>query len=814
MTDMTEGKGTGGAVGVEFFVPSKEAVMKAIKAFEKPAKDYVTLPDNVADDTDLAKSFHDASYAHFTRFQNSAARHDLETYLKNADAKWRMAKDTENRYRTGSKQKQSTLSHVSSGQFYNTVRLITAGERSVVFNDPTSLPAKYGAKVNSDDYSDPEGKRVAEGQQLYAEYVWNNEDLQTWVKKVMLLTNKNSMSFLELQWKRDCETRPERVVGYYDAAGEPVEYLKQNGKPKAMFNADGEPLVALFDENGTPLSYVFVEKMRVTREWPVPIWHNAKDFYCDLELKDPFLRDQTCFVIRSQMTYGEALRKQQEGVFKNVENLTDAQLYKGETEQNSNLEEERYDNASQTKDDLANGLLDVFYVRMLAPISEDGKTPKWDKKELSHWWEGVYVGSYGTFDGNENTTGAVCLMLRKDPYHYINRFMVLHSHEDEKGLVRLGYYTILECLVEELTVLKDQLIDNKTLGVKSPMVAEHGNVLSRDLVFRDANQVLWVRNGTGKTALTKLEIPDMTAQFVNEYNLIKAEAEELAGITEALRGEFAGSRTTGTEYRGALEQAAKPAVEDAKQKYVPFFKWLFTGIAELGRQFGNPDKMLAVTNGKGMYIGDVNPTHLYGMLDVKVTSIDQFEADLISRQVMINFLQNGYAQAQPFMGQEGGLVFWRTFFNQLKMPNADAMIPENRRNLEAEWMAETDYKYILSRPVDALTNNQYLPKNGEQHDVQIRILQQYQKKWEMILPTLADEQKQNATAIIQALKLYIQLHEELKVEEGQMMGPTGQPAGGEPAGRVPMQAEQTPNMAGEATGDVLAGLAEQTTGGF
>lgn len=812
MTDMAVGSG-GSGESVEFYVPSKQSALDAVKAFEQPNKDYVKLPKNLADNTDVVKEFHDTAYGHFVRFRDSQARKDLDTYLKDADAKWRMAKDTSQRWKDDSTQKQSTLSHVTSGQFYNTVRLITAGERSIVFNDPTELPAKYVAEIKTTDYTEPEGKRVSEGQQLYAQYVWDKEQLETWVKNLMLLTNKNSVSFLEMAWKREVETRPERVVGYYNAAGDAVEWTTEDTVPTGgMFDVDGEPLDALFDEDGvTPLSYVFVDKTRVVKEWPIPIAHNAKDFYCDLELKDPFFRDQTALVIRSQKTYDELLAGQLNGDFMNVEHLTDAQLYRGETVQNSNLADERYKNASQTKEDLKNGLFDVFYVRMISPIKYGKDSEKWDVASMATIHEGVFVGDFGQYDGADDSKGAVCIMCRKDPYHYKNRFMALHSHEDEKGLVRLGYYTILECIVEELTVLQDQLIDNKTLAVKSPFVAEMGNLLSRDVVFRDGNQVIWVEPGTGGTALKKLDIPDMTQRFVQEYQLLKAEAEELAGITEALRGEFAGSRTTGTEYLGAREQSAKPAIEDAKQKYTPLFWWLFMGMAEIGRQFANPQKTLAVTNGKGVYLGDVNPTHLYGQLGVTVQSINNFESDLAAKQVMVNFIQaGGYDKMLPFMGEEGAIAFWKDWTKLFKMRGAEKYLPASRRIVEAEMMAETDYKAILLNPVSAMEDETYLPKPGEQHDIQIGILEKYLRKWQIMGPALMDEQKQRAQQIVQALQLYIQLHTDLKAQEGSVApGASGGMEQPQQAG-APLQAATPPQMGGEANGDIMSGLAGQS----
>jgi len=119
-------------------------------------------------------------------------------------------------------------------------------------------------------------------------------------------------------------------------------------------------------------------------------------------------------------------------------------------------------------------------------------------------------------------------------------------------------------------------------------------------------------------------------------------------------------------------------------------------------------------------------------------------------------------------------------------------------------MAESDYKYILADPIDAMSNEAYLPKPGEQHDIQVNVLQGYLKKMTLVAPSMPDEQQEWIQNVLNALKLYIELHNQLKAQES---GGAGMGAGGQP--QSPMQAAQTPSMPGEAGGDIVSGLAGQ-----
>jgi hypothetical protein len=168
-------------VSSDISVPSAENIDKAVEEYEPIPRNYVDEPDNLAEETELVQKYTAALTTFYNRFIGQAERHDLDTYLKNADAKWRMACDVQNQYGTNSSQKQNTLSHVASEQFYNSIKLIWSGMTSIIFGDGEDKPARYDPIEGSNDYVPVEGKRITDEQSAYFNAVY---DIEKWDAKI------------------------------------------------------------------------------------------------------------------------------------------------------------------------------------------------------------------------------------------------------------------------------------------------------------------------------------------------------------------------------------------------------------------------------------------------------------------------------------------------------------------------------------------------------------------------------------------------------------------------------------------------------
>jgi hypothetical protein len=800
--------------GINFPTPSAENVQKAIKDHEPVPRNYVQLPENMAENSNLTAFFQDQANRYYQKFIAQESRKELEEMLKDADAKYRMAKTQGAQFRDGSSQVSNTLSHCPASQFYKSCRLISAGWKDITFGNQQQLPARYEAMTNSQDYSTMEGERMAEAQNLYLEYVWNKGEWNKTLKDSYDFLVKNAHEVFGVEWDYRTSTRIERVPGYYTKSGEPVEFNPQDPPdlPDA-FDVNGNPIGELTDpETGAPMSFAFVEKTRTICNEPVVERKDIRHTFIDLDIKGS-LQNQSCIVFHSQKPFEYLLQNGKDGLFTNVDKITNGLLHDRFVDGTSTTETEMDENVGRDRDQTRTGNYDVYHVWMRAPINGKGE---WDANAIPEIYEAVFVGKLNLTPDKSDAeakegSSAVCVLLRKNPYHHGRYpYHFAHSHKDERAGVHMGFYSLLECNIEEQTVTMNQHIDNKTLGIKKPWVGERGNVLSRDLTFKNGNDIKWVKPGTGKTALTQLDVKDMTGTTFPTLEYLRDDADETVGTTDAVKGQFAGSRTTATESSTATSQALKPMVEDVRFVADQYFIPILRDVADLSRQFADPRQTLKLTNDMGE-IYDVNPAELYGELKTKIVSIDKFQADLEAQQVLVNFLSSGgYDKSVEFMPDTGAIKFWRNFGEAMRLQDVDEIYPESQRFIEAENQAWADIRAIIHDPDNALNNENLLPKPGEKHDVHIGILSSWIKKRriEMGNVNLNPEEKGLMQQQILVASLYVQIHEDLKEQEQQQQAAAAQ-------GSVQNQAGpqgQVPELAGEAIGDTRSGIAGQIAG--
>lgn len=709
-------------------------------------RDYADLPPNLAENDTLCATVLDKMREYFTKFKDQAARKQLETDMKSADRMLRVSKTRNRTSATG--QQEDTLSNVASTSFYKAIRIITAGQKAMMFYGD-SLPVKYEEITGSPDFpNDAEAKRIASEQNLLLRYTFDADKWENKIKDALWWINKYGQLPVGIEWEFITENRIERV---------PVE----------------------FDEQGRPIAFEFQERRRVIKDFPVLDCYDLKDFYFDAYIKD--IQEQKCILIRAQKGIEYLYDKQRDGEYMNVGQVTDDQMFTNEDKTNSDILSNRQEDAGETPESQETGNIEIWTAWIRVPINEKGK---WDPKNtVPTWYQCVIAGNLDD--------SPVCLMLRKNPYHHAQLpFKMIYSHLDDKGAIRMGYATLLECLYEEETSTINELIDNKTLRTRKPWIAEKGNLISRNLKFRQGNQVFWVKAGTSNTAIKEITVQDTTQTTLLHLQDIRRDFNETAGTDKAMAGQFAGARTTSTEYQGVMNQAMKPAIEDAEFVSDQFLPWLAEITAYLWRQLGDPARVLQVCeNGQTIAI---KPTHLYGEFKTKVVSIGQFESDVLRRQEENNFIAVAYPFVAPLMGRKGQMEFWKDVMVHRKLQNIERYFPDIS-NRDAERLAWYENILIFEK------GEETLPEMTDDHDVHIPIISSQLDNYKLLPP---EEQDPNRVRIG---TLHLMMHRQMKEQlanqlqsaamnqQGMMQAASGGPSAG-------------PVNTGEVAGDMLGGI--------
>ena len=769
------------------------------EVLEPEDRDPLELPPNLAENRKLVKKFHTLAYDWFRKHYDHPRRPDLEKRMKSADALYRCS--FEKGKSKEADQEEDTLSNVPSPAYFIAIRTITAGQRAALFYGD-DLPARYEPDPASDEYDESEGSRMAKAFNMLLRYTFDQDMVENKIKESLLFNNKYGQELLSVQWQR--RVRRKMVK-------EPVR--------------DREGNILIDPETGGPSRFRMVERDVIEKDCPLLQRHDLKDAFFDLSIDD--MQSQHCIVVRQRKTLADIRAMAASGDYLNVKNLNSAALYSEASYDRDEPLEDRHRNAGDTtgaQDITAE--IQLWWVWMLAPIDDQSNRRKgsssktrgvWDEDGEQYLYEGVFAGR--DFDGySEEADGSQveCLLLRKTPYaHGRNPFQLIHSHNDDKGAIHMGALELLEGLVEEERATINEMIDNKTLRTRMPFMVEKGAVLDRDIRFRRSNPIIQVKQGTGRTAVTPIVIPDTTVTTMQFLELNNQRLKEAAGTPDAVMGQFAGARTTGTEYQGVVSQAMKPFLEDTEYVADQLFPWYLDMVRELWIQFGDPSKILRVTNGRE--IESVIPGSLYGHYKPRIVSLGQFEADALLRQSIVNLIGNGaFDKAAAFMSEENQQEFWRNLFKLFKIPGAESWF-SGTRHIEAQNQAHSENRAIMDNPMAAAEDT---PQPGEKHAVHLPIHQDFRRH----LQSLLIQQPDNAALQIamQVVELHIQATEAMvQQEEQQAMasqqaqlagGGAGAGGGGGGPGQ-PMGMQANPaQLTGEAGGEALAGLQGQMQG--
>jgi hypothetical protein len=800
---------------VPVMIPGPDAAPDVGESAEIVPRDFVQLPPNLAENHELVAKFLSVAQVFGQKFRDQPERITLRDNMKSADAMYRASK-RKNRT-TSSDQVQDTLSNVSSTSFYDSVRVTTAGQKAVIFSGD-ELPARYEAPKVATDAENSERERVASHQNLMLHYYWNLCDWEQRLKTSLLFNNKYGQEMLCMEWEYATQSKVERVPGYYTKGGEPVEYDPETPVVE-MYDRSGKQLSAVIDgKTGRPSHFVFIEKTKVVRDYPLLYRTDLKDAWFDMQIDN--MQDQNCVFFFGSTGIGALYQMQRDGLCANVARIGLGQLAQSTDTHDTMERSDRHDNADEAHSPTETGNLRTFTVWMRAPIDDEATSKKsattrgkWDSaNNLPVWYKAVFVGLYEEAAADTSTKvktagdrpgGPVCIELRKNPYHDGELpCHLIHSHEDDKGAAHLGYAQLLECYYEEETTATNQLFDNRNLGVNRPWIAEQNNVLTRNMKFRHGNQVFHVKAGSGKTALTQLDVTDMTGTILPQLEYIQRRLNKTAGTDKAISGEYAGSRTTGTEVLQVAQQAMKPALEDAEYIAGQTFPWLLRIFESRIRQFADPNKQVAIT--KENVVEAVTPGDLYGETAVRVVSIGQFEADMQLRQTLNNFLAAAYDKAAPNMTKDDVVRFWRTVFRMMKIPDYGLYFG-GRKTREAENQAYTENMLAVNDPAAAL---QDLPMQDENHEVHERSHREFRENYESFTPP--DQQN---PMTVQILRGWEMLHKRFAQRESAAQPVPQQALGGPQANAPQNQADVVPGMGGEASGDAMAGALAGGNGG-
>lgn len=724
------------------------------KAAPKPKKQpkYRRSEENWADNEELVKKAMQFASNCYNVYQSQPERsHFVDETAKKAD---RMARCSQRRD-TADRQYQDTQSNVSSTMVIRRLNVLTSIENDLYFPQNGDMPMGYSPYNGSDEYTEEEGRAIADSHNLLLEYYFEVDDMQKKIEDSVFFLNKYGQQAYAIEWDYRSEMRRKR---------EPT------GREEPDFNIEtGEEIP------GKPKGFRITEREFVIANNPTLRTIDTDNFYFDARIDD--MQMQSAILERSFDTLSDAAAMQRTGAYMNVGKLMSNQLYTGDRENDQMVN--RQDNADEdSSEDDQSTLLERWDCWLRLPINEDGE---WDEEGTYPTWH------WATFYGNLSGT-SVCTRLIRNPYfHNKNPYNWVHSHRDDKGAFHMCIADIVESLYEEHTTCINQYFDNKTLINKTPFLVRKGNAYSTDMTA-GKNKVIYVKDMDG---IKEMPVKDTTQTTSVAIDRIERELDKALGTEASILGQAFGSRTSASEAQTANANALKPLLDKARYQGNQLFPWIAEMCMELSRQYSDPNMTISVLRGTEPV--EIKPAELWGSLKTKLTAIDKFEDDVTRRAEQNNFFQVWLPILQGIVGQKGLAQLARDVMKDRKITDdVDSIFPANN-TFEAERLAHRENEAMV------WNGEEDAPQPGEDHETHLMSHKAYME----LLKTLPEVQRDPEGEA--RLQRHIVETEALMSQEqqpGRQLTPAVQPT---QQPQVPGAGEQA-TLSGEVSGDTLAGL--------
>jgi hypothetical protein len=717
----------------------------APKPERKP--NHVPAIPNFADNAQTVQNALSWVHGYKQDFERQSARDRfVGTDMDIADEMYRAAKTRSAVETDESGNQEDTRSKVSSTSYYRTIRAITSGEMSVILGNEEELPVCYEPMPGTRDYQEDEGRRIADDQNMTLAYTMNADKMAKTIRRVFLYGNKYGNQPVEMTWDyRTCEVLERVPTGFtYDEA---------TGQRK-------------------PKGFTFKKRDVTIADHPHLETFGMKDYWFDATIDD--MQDQSCTVRCYAKQLGELWQLQRVRQFQNVGKITKDMLKGGDHPEG--VLDERQTNAGEDADaGDQSTLFEVYKAFVRLPINDE--TGEWEPDTtLPHWYEAWFAGDLAK--------NPVCLRLSPWVFPCIPQ-MLFHSHDDDKGALHMGFEILSKCLYMMETTIFNQAIDNNTLRNQKPLIVDRGSLAIRDKTFTAGGNRVWSLT-PGSRDPREIEIQDTTGQTINLLSVIQDYLKETVGTNKPFLGEALGSRTSASEAMGVLEQAVKPALEDAKYKAEQLLPFIAEWVRDYWRLFGDPQRKLAVT-----YQGEqreIKPAELWGPLNVRVVSIKRFSDNILQRKQDDQFFAQYFPVAREYMGPVGAVRALKQIAKRRGYDNVDEWFPQVK-NGDAMARAKGENAAVL---LDGVAD---YPKPDEDHDAHLEEHEPFLMTYLIQVP-----KEEQVPENVENMKLHIKMHKDFKGRAG------ANAAVSEQTGQVPgagAGADVAARSPGEAVGDML-----------
>ena len=703
------------------------------------------------DNDEIVQGFVDDASAFFQVFQSQ--REDVDKENKIADYMYACA---QNRLIAQAESgntmalEKDPRSNVGSVIFHRQVNQLAAQLVSILNSSPDLF--RYGTyRRENADISGMDSKDRAKSATLLARWTRKEDQLDEKLPEFANHIFKYSNVFVQIGWIKEKGKRKFKEPEYR------VEANPQTGQEERVIVGERE-----------------VEREVVVKNYPVIRFPHIDMIYADANI--PTIKDQNCVIILSLRNRAEIKSDVLEGFLSEDAYAELDDKYEWDGEIGAKVKKEELDNRGRELEAQASKLFLQWDVYMRSPVTDDEGS--WDEDE------GEYKWYWGTFIGNK-LDDALPMRLERNPdpddepplkeIHALSDKSDMLYHTSLSGVIR-SYYSV-DCTLLNLT------LDNLALINDPPTLWVDGEHRVKD--FRFVRGQRWSVNSLN--AMKQAEIRDATTNTRALREGIRDEIKQALNTDPAFMGEYAGARTSATEFMGVNENSRMPQMVQHMYIISQFLPWIARKYMSYWEAYGEPEQVVQITDQNKLY--KIHPKEVSGEFDVEVDIVNRYIDDQVKEQrfyQILNTVSNNpiFQQSSTHKIHAGNLL--KQLFERAKFDPTEFVIPVTSKDSEAN---------ARGRIESMLYTGQYTPPTeGEDADVHLMVARGERLRWKGIEDS-PDPRAQN-------LPLLDQYIAELQF----MMESQGRPAGGSPEQINPPQSGG--QVMQEQLGAALGGLSQ------
>jgi len=462
------------------------------------------------------------------------------------------------------------------------------------------------------------------------------EQADSWntLAKWTMRADEFDMKFIDFAW--DLKTFGNVPVMFYQEREKRKVMIR---KPKYHMETKpetGEPMAVRdegYDENEVEVW---------TKNYPSFKTLPVDSVYADIFIPD--LQHQDCVVIPTFVSLSDLIAMNNAELINSeqFEKLDKKDVWDGTTE--ITAKKRQMENANMSTPTQVTDQFIMWDIFLRCPIEKD----KWDDEAL------VADLYWITVIGNEIKQGLPIRFIRNpDPDDEIPVYMMHDQPGDNNILYHTSVAQILRGNYSVECTLKNQMIDNGSAKNHPPLKEVEGEVRGDDRRF--GPKTLFVVED--QNSIDVMDVPDLSDFNLKLLEHVKQDSNEASGISGNVAGDSYGARTSANEAGNAYRNAIQPHMVVTKYSLTQFMRVYARKMHSYWDKYALDGQVVSITDDREQR--EVFPKDLYGMFDVQIDIVDQYQDDVVTNQKLMDMMN--MAGSNPEISR---YIDWPQFFGE------------------------------------------------------------------------------------------------------------------------------------------------------